>query len=116
MGSRTRERTFTATARSWEEAIDRAAQDAVENVWTTADWHWEEPRESSPSVFIVVVGDFERSWRAGSRETTKESCPALSKLPCREVCPWAYGRRPSETRGAGGRGRPPRNAMPPSAA
>lgn len=61
MGSRTRERTSTATARSWEEAIDRAARGAVENHLTTADWHREESREGLPGVFIVTVQELEQN-------------------------------------------------------
>ena len=54
-----RERTFTYSARSWEETVDRAARDAVENGWTIVDWHWEEPYEDLLGVFIVIVQELE---------------------------------------------------------
>jgi len=54
-----RERTFTYSARSWEEAVDRAARDAVENGWTIVDWHWEEPHQDLLGVFIVIVEELE---------------------------------------------------------
>jgi len=50
-------KTLTYVARSWEEAVDRAARDAVENGWTIVDWHWEEPDQDFPGVFVVVVGE-----------------------------------------------------------
>jgi hypothetical protein len=54
-----RERTFTYSARSWEEAIELAARDAVENGWTIVDWQWEEPRQDLLGTFIVIVEELD---------------------------------------------------------
>jgi len=53
------ERALTYWARSWEEAVECAACDAVENGWTIVDWHWEEPRQDLLGAFVVLVEDLE---------------------------------------------------------
>lgn len=54
-----RERTLTYSARSWEEAVECAARDAVQNGWTIVDWHWKEPQQDLLGAFIVIVEELE---------------------------------------------------------
>jgi len=51
----------TSAAQPWEEAVECAARDAVQNGWTIVDWHWEEPRQDLLCAFIVIVEELELS-------------------------------------------------------